>query len=117
MTRRRDWCFVRSSYSGRNPLQLHVHIRKKLLCYRQEIQLFEPLPSQLAYPDILERCYAQKSDKDVDLTATWYPPLTSALSLLSKMYGVVDRSVFEDFARRTTDDVLVSLRKATDGNL
>lgn len=31
------------------------------------------------------------------------------------MYGVVDRSVFEDFARRTVDDLLVSLRKATDG--
>lgn len=87
------------------------------LLRRQEIQLFEPLPSQLAYPYILERHSAQKSETDVDITATWYPPLTSALSLLSKMYGVVDRSVFEDFARRTVDDLLVSLRKATDGML
>ena len=31
------------------------------------------------------------------------------------MYGVVDRSVFEDFAMRTVDELLVNLRKASDG--
>jgi hypothetical protein len=77
---------------------------------RQGIQLFEPLPSQLAYPELLEKHVTTE-----DVTATWYPPLTTALSLLSKLYGVVEKGVFEDFARRTVDEVLQALRKGTDG--
>ena len=35
-----------------------------------------------------------------DVYETWYPPMRSTLSLLSKLYGVVEMAVFEDFARR-----------------
>jgi hypothetical protein len=83
------------------------------------------LPSQLAYPDILETHRASRKTgvpvaekeevEDEDITRTWYPPLTSALSLMSKLYGVVDKSVFEDFARRIVDELVVALRKAADG--
>ena len=115
---------------------------------RLHIQVFDPLPSQLAYPDILENARTQpstaatvgvestgdvlsldtsapvpsqkSSKKDLvtlendntiengggssetsSLTRSWYPPLRSTLSLLSKLYGVVDMAVFEDFARRS----------------
>eukprot|EP01036_Dinobryon_divergens_P027874 gene27874-36723_t len=36
-----------------------------------------------------------------DVYETWYPPMRSTLSLLSKLYGVVEMAVFEDFARRS----------------
>jgi hypothetical protein len=87
---------------------------------RRKVTDFKPMPSHLAYPDILEA--AQPSGVDttttttaaatnpgsdtlqggserVDVARTWYPPLRHTLSLLSKLYGVVDSAVFEDFAR------------------
>ena len=108
---------------------------------RLEVQLFEPLHSQLAYPDILERAsnshqnstkIAGKSSLSTrnevtpshtvasastveDVARTWYPPLKSTLSLLSKLYGVVDRVVFEDFARRSVQLCVESLRHGADG--
>ena len=72
--------------------------------------------SNLAYPDILEayqnKIRANKSGNNnstsvaasgagpVDVYETWYPPMRTTLSLLSKLYGVVEMAVFEDFARR-----------------
>lgn len=55
---------------------------------------------------------AQKSIDDV--SRTWYPPLKNTLALLSKLYGVVEMSVFEDFARRGVLLCVNSLRAGAD---
>jgi hypothetical protein len=97
---------------------------------RQEVQMFEPLPSHLAYPDILEEyatsgTAASSANPSVpagatagpigDLYQTWYPPMRNTLSLLSKLYGVVELPVFEDFARRAIDLCVAALRKGSEG--
>lgn len=102
---------------------------------RLEVQLFEPLPSHVAYPDILETLEEKKkriannsntsnnhnSDNNEaetitvqDIYQTWYPPMRQTLSLLSKLYGVVVAPVFEDFARRSIEACIVSLRHGAD---
>lgn len=91
---------------------------------RQDIQLFEPLPSQLSYPDILENFVSSQQnsskinnsniDKE-DSSTTWYPPLRHTLSLLSKLYGVVEMPVFEDFARRSVVLCVETLKKGSEG--
>lgn len=50
-----------------------------------------------------------------DVYQTWYPPMRNALSLLSKLYGVVELSVFEDFARRAIDLCVQALKKGSEG--
>mmetsp|Transcript_30270 Transcript_30270/g.50665 ORF Transcript_30270/g.50665 Transcript_30270/m.50665 type:complete len:558 (-) Transcript_30270:114-1787(-) len=119
---------------------------------RLQVQMFEPRPSHLAYPDILEEFVLNTSGKAnnndnedvvaaamaavpvipgstgagtgttptpsvvvVDVYQTWYPPMRQTLSLLSKLYGVVEASVFEDFARRSVDLCVQALRKAAEG--
>jgi hypothetical protein len=79
---------------------------------RVDLQSFRPEPHHLDYPAILERAAAaaasatgsddgvQQGDTDQytdapgpsleDLAATWYPPITLTLGLLSKLYGVLD---------------------------
>jgi len=87
---------------------------------RFSVQLFEPLPSQLAYPDILEQ-YKETVGPGVESTEggdryrTWYPPMRQTLSLLSQLYGVVESAVFEDFARRAVDLCVAALRRGADG--
>ena len=99
--------------------------------------MFEPAQSNLAYPDILHE-NAGNSSLDVsdgsnamdtssgssesigaqrgidDVSKTWYPPLKNTLALLSKLYGVVEMSVFEDFARRGVLLCVNSLRAGAD---
>lgn len=78
--------------------------------------MFEPLPSQLAYPDILEKHMAklqEESSRGVAgasdeskahaMSATWYPPLKHTLALLSQLYGAISTGVFEDIARRAVE--------------
>ena len=50
-----------------------------------------------------------------DVYQTWYPPMRNALSLLSKLYGVVELGVFEDFARRAIDLTVHALKKGSEG--
>lgn len=94
---------------------------------RQDVEMFEPLPSQLSYPDILERYEESKrtqrgkgsspggSEQIVEVYQTWYPPMKQTLSLLSKLYGVIEMTIFEDFARRCIDLCIKSLQHASDG--
>ena len=108
---------------------------------RLEIQFYEPLPSHLQYPDILERfeeklknppsqAIANNSsssssnttagppallppssavDSVQEMYDTWYPPMRLSLSLLSKLYGIIDMTIFEDFARRCIEICILSL--------
>ena len=107
---------------------------------RNEVEQFEPLHSQLSYPDILEVAVADSKGSKLrspshasgsgsggngsskaaappidDIVRTWYPPLRHTLGLLSKLYGVVDRLVFEDFARRAVSLCVRTLRAGADG--
>jgi len=41
--------------------------------------------------------------------------MRNALSLLSKLYGVVELVVFEDFARRAIDLTVHALKKGSEG--
>jgi len=82
------------------------------VCIRQQIQMFDPLPSQLAYPDILEKA---SSDSEDVLSSTWFPPLKDTLSLLSQLYGAVSTPVFEDIARRAVTSCLQCLQKGAAG--
>ena len=129
------------------------------------VELFEPMPSHLAYPDILEkhaeaaeahrageaerakaaylrrqqlqRAQAEATDGDItdvaaagglgsggsgedapyveDVSKTWYPPLKQTLSLLSKLYGVVDMALFEHFAGRAVELCVLALQAGADG--
>jgi hypothetical protein len=124
--------------------RLPVHLRKELLkgldrtiCDAQErlsfcaevalrnhIIKFSPLPSNVAYPDLLEaagEAYAMESTvkstltgDETDVSRTWYPSLKHTLSLLSKLYGVVETSVFEDFARRAVGECVQSLQRGSE---
>lgn len=64
---------------------------------RSDVVLFEPSEADLDYPKVLQ--LQQQTDAAVqaplDTSASWYPPLRDTLSLLSRLYGVVEVSVFE----------------------
>ena len=102
---------------------------------RHEVMLFKPMPAHLAYPSILEAAAAavlatavgtdstsmQSTSKDnntdtadIIISRTWYPPLKHIISLLSKLYGVVDSEIFEDFARRAVRQCVQILRQASE---
>lgn len=49
-----------------------------------------------------------------DVSRTWFPTLRCTLSLLSKLYGVVDMSIFEDYARRSVGLCVKTLKHASD---
>ena len=101
--------------------------------------MFEPSPSDLQYPHCLlvapapaldeaeaegegekgvakQSSSSSSSDSEAtdDISRTWYPPLRDTLSLLSKLYGVVDMAVFEDFARRCVGACVAALRAASE---
>ena len=50
----------------------------------------------------------------VEVYHTWFPPMRATLSLLSKLYGVVEMTVFEDFARRALSLCVSSLVHAAE---
>lgn len=98
---------------------------------RQEVTKFTPSPAQVAYPDLLETAAAaaqkEKGGEELpeggtatattssgDVSRLWYPTLRSSLSLLSRLYSVVESSVFEDFARRSVDECVQSLRRGAE---
>ncbi len=89
-----------------------------------EIRDFKPDLHDLAYPDILIN--SQQTERDdiehsitadtdgttqllSDVYRTWYPPLNSTLTLLSKLYEVVDMTVFEAVACSTVAACTASL--------
>lgn len=97
---------------------------------RQQIQFYEPLPSHLSYPEILET-YEKRGEKRTDSVTTttsfpsttlsiedvydtWYPPMRLTLSLLSKLYGIIDNLIFEDFARRSIEIVITILHQGSE---
>jgi len=101
---------------------------------RQEVQMFEPLPSQLAYPEILEKHAQSVKDSHQqqqqqiqegveapanvpveDASKTWYLPLKQTLALLSKLYGVIEMPVFEHYARRSVELCVQSLKAGSEG--
>lgn len=109
-----------------------IYCSEKVL--REKVQLFEPLPSQLNYPKILEINTELTPDNTtvknpnnastISLLSTstssaslitssqnivWYPPLKDTLNLLSKLYNCLPISVFEDFAQRSIELCLESL--------
>ena len=94
---------------------------------------------QLAYPDVLSNAAAASEPKNEisenmgdndndsktksnsvaqrgidDVSRTWFPTLKHTLALLSKLYGVVEMNVFEDFARRGVLLCVNSLRSGAD---
>ncbi len=97
-----------------------------------EIRDFKPDVHHLDYPAILTTTNSEQQiegdDDDVvdhsitadddddthqplfsDTYKTWYPPLNTTLTLLSKLYGVVDTTVFEEVARSTVVACTASL--------
>jgi len=122
-----------------NGLNGTVNDAKERLCYcaemkiRLEVQLFEPLPSQLAYPTIILQnkpdddsngnsssssssgsnvtpnpsittSAVTAKDDEVDHYQTWYPPLKHTLSLLSKLYGEMHYTSDSDDEDDNDDD-------------
>eukprot|EP01039_Chlorochromonas_danica_P003267 gene3267-3580_t len=103
-----------------NHLSFLINDAKERLLYvaqirlRSEVQMFEALPSQLDYPDLLLPRNAQSkhdyptnhrqqqrvemTEQEVGMYGSWYPPLRHTLSLLSKLYNIIDKVVFEDFS-------------------
>jgi conserved oligomeric Golgi complex subunit 3 len=90
---------------------------------RQDIQSFEPRPSQLNYPDIIEAANthmssintsnnANSSNSSDDVSRSWFPTLKATLALLSKLYGIVDMAIFEDFACRCLSACITTLSNA-----
>jgi hypothetical protein len=81
--------------------------------------MFEPLLSQLAYPELLEKALnLTETESSTDagaMSATWYPPLKSTLALLSLLYGAVNAPIFEDLARRSITLCIQSLSSGANG--
>ena len=90
--------------------------------------MFDPLPSQLAYPDILEKHRQTLHTENTPdapekslcasshiLASTWYPPLRHTLSLLSQLYGAISKSVFDDLAGRAVEMCVLSLSRGAVG--
>jgi hypothetical protein len=74
---------------------------------RSNVEYFEPTPADVSYPEVLQQ--AARVDAltgngvgDQAVTATvgadWYPPLRTTLTVLSRLYNVLDLEVFEDIA-------------------
>lgn len=98
---------------------------------RKFVEMFEALPSQLAYPDILTRALtnldeplsnrlqhdtlARVESEGLAPISTWYPPMRHTLSLLSQIYGVVSKTIFEDVARRAVSECITSLEGGASG--
>ena len=88
---------------------------------RQEVTTFKPSAAHLSYPQILEEC--AKNDKatshadanGLDAARAWYPPLRHTLALLSKLYGIIEPVIFEDFASRAVRSCVHTLLKASEG--
>ncbi len=94
-----------------------------------EIRDFKPDLNDLAYPDILisSQQKAEMNNVDHSITAnadgtttqppsdeyrTWYPPVNSTMTLLSKLYEVVDMTVFEAVACSTVAACTAALMAA-----
>lgn len=108
---------------------------------RSDVVLFQPTAGDLNYPEILSQLPApavvagtvtetseapdgaeqpsgdgsSTSGSSDDMSRTWFAPLRDTLALLSKLYGVVDMSVFEDFARRSVTACVMALKVASEG--
>jgi len=106
---------------------------------RNNVQLFEPTAAvHLNYPDSLvsvadsvdgAKAVAGSTDDSSGrgtgdgsggggtmslIVQSWYPTLRSSLSLLSKLYGIIDASVFEDVSRRIISLCVKSLKIGTE---
>eukprot|EP00605_Chrysophyceae_sp_TOSAG23-4_P001842 GSChrysophyteH1.ASY1.ANO1.2034.1 assembled CDS len=81
---------------------------------RKEVQLFKPLLAQLDYPQVLQETESgADSANGLDAAKAWFPPLRHTLALLSKLYGIVEPAVFEDFASRAVRKCIQSLESAS----
>jgi hypothetical protein len=67
-----------------------------------DITNFKPEPKDLNYPAMLKSLRGQEVEGASSHVGyeTWYPPLRSTLSILTKLYRAVDVVVFEDLAHQ-----------------
>jgi hypothetical protein len=92
---------------------------------RLSIQMFEPLQTVISYPEILQQGndtprsepngYSAVASAEAEASSRpWYPPVRDILSLLSKIYGIVDVHVFDDFAQRSIQSCIQTVQKASE---
>eukprot|EP00043_Microstomoeca_roanoka_P015478 m.155122 g.155122 ORF g.155122 m.155122 type:complete len:713 (-) comp16268_c0_seq5:424-2562(-) len=73
------------------------------------IRRHTPTKDEINYPTRLHL----PEDGSADVTTTWYPPVKSALTLLSQLYRSLERSVCEGIAQEILEAALVSLDTAS----
>jgi len=88
----------------------------------KEVVRFKAAPNDLSYPEKLEKQTSgeEKSKANVDemerklelVYQSWYPPVRSVLKILSKIFRVVEPSVFEDMALQSVQACTKCLRSA-----
>ncbi|XP_035549156.1 conserved oligomeric Golgi complex subunit 3-like [Juglans regia] len=85
---------------------------------RDEIVNYLPSDGDLDYPAKLEQSVENESgttaaDENPDVFKTWYPPLEKTLSLLSKLYRLLEPGVFTGLAQEAVEVCSMSIQKAS----
>ncbi|CAE7242075.1 COG3 [Symbiodinium natans] len=105
--------------------RLHKDVQEKLI-YRVELYIREEIKgyglgsSDLDYPSILCRSTMQASDQSDQDSAMgqfqrgWYPTLPRTLSILAKIYRVLEMSTFQGLAQEAVDLCMRSLKEASE---
>lgn len=97
-----------------------VHDAQERLIYcanttiTKEVVRFKARPADLDYPDKLKRL-GENADEDTDrlemIYETWFPPIRTVLKILSKIFRVVETTVFEDIALQSVQACTRSLKE------
>ncbi|CAJ1349489.1 unnamed protein product [Effrenium voratum] len=101
--------------------RLHKDVQEKLI-YRVEMYIrdnikgYVPSSADLDYPAIL---YAEKGDQDAAEHmgapgSGWYPSLPRTLSILAKIYRVLEMSTFQGMAQEAVDLCMHTLKQASE---
>ena len=88
---------------------------------RSDVEYFEPSAADVSYPEVLQQppVEAARTDDSVQPTASsvgadWYPPLRTTLTVLSRLYNVLELEVFEDIAGHCVGACTIALTRGAE---
>ena len=95
--------------------RLHKDVQEKLI-YRVEMYIrdtikgYIPVNNDLDYPSLL---YTGQPQDPKSEQSGWYPSLPLTLSILAKIYGVLEMSTFQGIAQEAVDLCMQTLKEAS----
>mmetsp|Transcript_28655 Transcript_28655/g.90418 ORF Transcript_28655/g.90418 Transcript_28655/m.90418 type:complete len:874 (+) Transcript_28655:93-2714(+) len=103
--------------------RLHKDVQEKLIYrvetyIRQDIKGYQISPADLNYPGILlsvdpTASREQDGGTAADLQHGWFPTMQRTLSILAKIYRVLEMSTFQGLAQEAVDLCMASLKQAS----